>query len=73
MRITKLIAAAAIAVSAMATTVSAGGFSAVVTEPVVIIPAPIVTRSTWGIILPLLGVGLLIALAMADDTEGEDE
>jgi len=69
MRLTNLIAAAAIATSAMASTAFAGGFAAVVVEPIVTIVEPMPTRSTWGIILPLVGVALLIALAAANEED----
>jgi hypothetical protein len=65
MRTLKVLAAAAI----VATTVSqvqAGGFAAEVTEtPVtpVVIEEPPAPRSSWGIILPLVGVAALIAIA----------
>ena len=72
MRLTTLIAAAAVAVSAMATTAVAGGFAAVVTEPVVTVVEPAPMRSSWGIILPLVGVGLLIALAAANEEDETD-
>jgi len=69
MRLTHFVAATAIAVSAIATTASAGGFAATVIEPQVIIPLPPAQRSSWGIILPLLAVGVLIALAMSNEED----
>jgi len=69
MRLTNLLAATAIAASAFASTAVAGGFAATVVEPIVIIPDAPMVRSTWGIILPLAALGILIALAMADEEE----
>jgi len=69
MRLTNLIAAAAIATTAMASTAFAGGFAAVVTEPIVTIVEPPQVRSVWGVVLPLLAVGVLIALAAADEED----
>jgi hypothetical protein len=63
MRSFHLISAAAIIAASVATTASAGGFAATVVEPPVVVVEPEVTRSSWGIILPLLGVAVLIALA----------
>jgi hypothetical protein len=63
MRITKTLAAAAVAAAALTTTAHAGGFAAEVVEaPVVVEEAP-APRSSWGIILPLVGVAALIAIA----------
>jgi len=70
MRLTNLLAATAIAASAFASTAVAGGFAATVVEPIIVIPDAPMARSTWGIILPLAAVSLLIALALANE---EDE
>lgn len=69
MRLTKTIAA--VAVAAMTTTTAmAGGLAPVAPEPTVVVPVePAPQRSSWGIILPILGVALLIALANKDDDE----
>jgi len=69
MRLTNILAATAIAASAMASSAVAGGFAATVVEPIVVIPAAPMARSSWGIILPLLAVGVLIALAMSNEED----
>jgi hypothetical protein len=73
MRLTKTLIAAALA-SVVAGHAVAGGLAPVAVEPVVVVPEPAPARSTWGIILPLLGVALLVALASSssnDETEEE--
>jgi hypothetical protein len=62
MRLTPVIAAATVAVTTLSTTAIAGGLAPTVT-PTVIIDEPPATRSSWGIILPIAAVALLIALA----------
>ena len=64
MRLTKTLAAAAVAATALTSTAFAGGLSvAVIGAPVVRVEEPQQTRSSWGIILPIAAVALLIALA----------
>ena len=72
MRLNKTIAA--VAAAAMAgTTAFAGGLAPASPEPTIVVPVePAPQRSSWGIILPILGVALLIALASSDDDDGED-
>lgn len=72
MRLTKSLVAAAVA-ALMATQAVAGGFAPVVVapEPVVVVE-PEAPRSTFGILLPLLLLGGLVALAVAADDEDED-
>jgi len=62
MRLTKTIAAAAVAATVGGTAI-AGGFAPAVIEQPVVIVEPIAQRSSWGIILPIAAVALLIALA----------
>jgi len=71
MRLSKTIAAAAVA--AMTTTTAfAGGLAPAAPEPTVVVPVePAPQRSSWGIILPILGVALLIALAKKDKDDDE--
>lgn len=59
---------AAVAVAAMtATTAFAGGLAPAAPEPTIVVPVePASQRSSWGIILPILGVALLIGLANKD-------
>jgi hypothetical protein len=64
MNLTKTLAVAAIATTALASTAVAGGLAVEVVEPaVVVVDEPAATRSSWGIILPIAAVALLIALA----------
>ena len=65
---------AAVAIAAMtATTAFAGGLAPAAPEATVVVPVePAPQRSSWGIILPILGVALLIALA-SDDDNGNGE
>jgi hypothetical protein len=63
MRLTPVIAAATVAVTTLSTTAIAGGLGPTVVTPTVIVDEPPVTRSSWGIILPIAAVALLIALA----------
>ena len=63
MRLTKTLAAAAVAATALTSTAYAGGLAVEVIEPVVTVVEPVATRSSWGIILPIAAVAVLIALA----------
>jgi hypothetical protein len=63
MRLTNTLAAAAVAATALTSTAIAGGLAVEVVEPPVVVVEPEATRSSWGIILPIAAVGLLIALA----------
>ncbi|MBW7920491.1 MAG: hypothetical protein H3C51_00125 [Rubellimicrobium sp.] len=62
---------AAVALAAMtATNAMAGGLAPASPEPTIVVPVePAPQRSSWGIILPILGVALLIALANKDKKE----
>jgi hypothetical protein len=73
MRLTKTLTAAALA-SLVAGSAIAGGFSAPIVEttPIVVDP-PMAETSSWGIVLPLAALGLLVALAVSSDDGGEDE
>jgi hypothetical protein len=68
MRLTQTLTAAALA-SLVAGTAMAGGFAPAVT-PVEIVE-PDVETSTWGIILPLAALGLLVALAASSEDSDE--
>jgi hypothetical protein len=63
MRLTKTLAVAAVAATALTSTAIAGGLAVEVVEPTVTVVEPAATRSSWGIILPIAAVALLIALA----------
>ncbi|MBW7920490.1 MAG: hypothetical protein H3C51_00120 [Rubellimicrobium sp.] len=70
MRLTKTIAAVTAATFA-ATTAMAGGLAPAAPETTVVVPVePAPQRSSWGIILPILGVALLIGLANKKDDNG---
>jgi hypothetical protein len=71
MRLTKTLTAAALA-SLVAGSAIAGGFAQEVVEAPVVVVEPEAETSTWGIILPLAALGLLVALAASSD-DGEDE
>lgn len=68
MRLIKTLAASALIASTIGGAAFAGGFAAEVIEAPVVIVEPVVVRSSWGIILPIAAVVLLIALASADNT-----
>lgn len=69
MRFTKTISALAIA-AMTATSAMAGGLAPSAPDATVVVPVPPQEqRSSWGIILPILGAALLIALA----TSGDDD
>jgi hypothetical protein len=74
MRFTKPLALAA-ALAAASGPALAGGFAPVVpvAPPSVIVEPPPAPRSTWGIILPLALLGGLIALAVANESDSDDE
>jgi hypothetical protein len=63
MRLSHTLAVSAIAVSALSTSAVAGGLQTTIVEPIDVIVEPQETRSSWGIILPIAAVALLIALA----------
>jgi hypothetical protein len=63
MRLSHTLAAAAVATTALTTTAVAGGLAVEIVEPTVTVVEPVATRSSWGIILPIAAVALLIALA----------
>ncbi len=68
MRLTKTLVAAALIASTVGGAAFAGGFAAEVIEAPVVIVEPPAPRSSWGIILPIAAVVLLIALASGDNT-----
>jgi hypothetical protein len=71
MRLTKTLTAATLA-SLVAGTAFAGGLAAPVVEAPVVVVEPVAETSSWGIILPLAALGLLVALAVSSD-DSEDE
>jgi hypothetical protein len=66
MRLTKTLTAAALA-SLVAGSAIAGGFAQEVVEAPVVVVEPEVQTSSWGIVLPLAALGLLVALAVSSD------
>ena len=70
MRLTKVITAAAVA-ALIAPTAFAGGFAQEVVEAPVVVVEPVAETSSWGIILPLAALGLLVALAASSDDSDE--
>ncbi len=71
MRLTKTLTAVAVA-AMTATSAMAGGLAPAAPEPTVVVPVePPAQRSSWGIILPILGVALLIGLASSGHDEEE--
>jgi hypothetical protein len=71
MRLTKTLTAAAVA-ALIAPVAYAGGFSQAVVEAPVVVVEPVAEMSTWGIILPLAALGLLVALAASSDDSSDD-
>ncbi len=69
MNIVKIVTAASVA-TLMAGSAIAGGFAQEIVEPVVVVE-PEAETSSWGIILPLAALGLLVALAASSDDEEE--
>jgi hypothetical protein len=63
MRLTTTLAITAVTVGALSTAATAGGLSPATGDVAVEIIEPTETRSSWGIILPIAAVALLIALA----------
>ncbi len=72
MRILKSLALAAAAATVAGQAV-AGGFATEVVEPPVVVVEPEAPRSTWGIILPIVLLGGLIALAVANEDDESPE
>ena len=70
MRLTKILTAAAVA-SLVAGSAFAGGFAQEVVEAPVVVVEPEVQSSSWGIILPLAALGLLVALAVSSDDSSD--
>ena len=70
MRLTKTLTAAALA-SLVAGSAIAGGFAQEVVEAPVVVVEPEAETSSWGIILPLAALGLLVALAASSEDEEE--
>lgn len=68
MRITKILTAAALA-TLVAGSAIAGGFAQEIVEAPVVVVEPEVQRSSWGIILPLAALALLVGLASGSDDE----
>ena len=71
MRLTKTLTAAALA-SLVAGSAIAGGFAQEVVEAPVVVAEPVAETSSWGIILPLAALGLLVALAVSSDDSEEE-
>ena len=71
MRLTKTITAAALA-SLVAGSAIAGGFAQEVVEAPVVVVEPVAETSSWGIILPLAALGLLVALAVSSDDSSDE-
>jgi hypothetical protein len=71
MRLTKTLTAAALA-SLVAGSAIAGGFAQEVVEAPVVVVDPVAETSSWGIILPLAALGLLVALAVSSDDSEEE-
>ena len=71
MRLTKTLTAATLA-SLVAGTAFAGGLAAPVVEAPVVVVEPVAETSSWGIILPLAALGLLVALAVSSDDSEEE-
>ena len=71
MRLTNTLTAAVLA-SLVAGSAIAGGFAQEVVEAPVVVVEPVAETSSWGIILPLAALGLLVALAVSSD-DSEDE
>lgn len=70
MRLTKTLIAAAAVVSFGTTSAIAGGFADEIVEaPVVIVEPTATTRSTYGVILPILALAALVALASSSDSD----
>jgi hypothetical protein len=71
MRFTKALLAASVA-AVLASQAVAGGFAPVVIEPEpVVVVEPTAPRSTFGILLPLVLLGGLVALAVANDDDDD--
>jgi len=71
MRLTKTLTAAALA-SLVAGSAIAGGFAQEVVEAPVVVVEPEAETSSWGIVLPLAALGLLVALAASSDDSEEE-
>ena len=71
MRLTKTLTAAAVA-SLVAGSAIAGGFAQEVVEAPIAVVEPVAETSSWGIILPLAALGLLVALAVSSDDSEEE-
>lgn len=71
MRLLKSLLLASVAAT-LAGQAIAGGFSAEVVEPPVVVVEPEAPRSTFGLILPLALLGGLIALAVANEDDDDD-
>ena len=69
MRITKTLTAAALAILVAGSAI-AGGFATEIVEAPIVIVEPEVARSTWGIILPLAALALLVGLASSSQSNG---
>jgi len=64
----------AVAAATVAGQAIAGGFAPAVPEPApTVVVEPEAPRSTWGVVLPIVLLGGLIALAVANDSDSEDD
>lgn len=70
MNLTRTLTAAALA-SLVTGSAIAGGFSPPVEQPAVVIGEAESATSSWGIILPLAALGLLVALAVSSDDSSD--
>lgn len=74
MQIAKVFTGVAMA-ALMATSATAGGLAPTPQPPVVVVPVqpPPPQPSSWGVILPILGVALLIGLATSSSDSDDEE
>ena len=68
MRLTKTLIAAALATTVAGSAI-AGGFAQEIVEAPVVVVEPEVQRSSWGIVLPLAALALLIGLAASSSDD----
>jgi hypothetical protein len=71
MRLTKTLTAAAVA-SLVAGSAIAGGFAQEVEQAPLVVVDPVAETSSWGIVLPLAALGLLVALAVSSDNSDDE-
>ena len=66
--------ALAASVAAVTQPVLAGGLAPTPETPIIVVPEPVEPqRSSWGIILPILAVAILIGLASSGDDDEDDD